>query len=119
MLVEASKLTDDKNWANFFEAEKKVRFFFGVISRSALALDALREITRKKIGLFSASKKFAKFLSSVNLLASTNKTALLYTLGWQFYLEKSKKIKKNTASYIVALFMTLEYQMAGLGTFLG
>ena len=62
---------------NFFDAEKKVRFFFGVISRSTLALDALREITRKKNRTFFRLKKFAKFLSSVNLLASTNKTALL------------------------------------------
>ena len=44
---------------------------------------------------FSASKEIAQFLSSVNLLPSTNKTALLYTLCWQFYLEKSKQIKKK------------------------
>ena len=42
---------------NFFEAKKRSDFFFGVISRSALALDTLREITPKKIGLFFRLKK--------------------------------------------------------------
>ena len=73
---------------NLFDTEKRFDFFSEFFSPSALVIDALGELTSKKKQAFFASKKFAKFLSSVKLLASTNKTAHLCTLCEQFYLEK-------------------------------
>ena len=67
MVVEASKLKDDKNLAISFEAEKKVRFFFGVISHSASRAKALREITPKTLCLFFRVKKIKNCVKHGNI----------------------------------------------------
>ena len=82
LLVEASKLTDDKNLGNFFEAEKRSDFFQSFFIPVLWLSKQRDKKVQKKSDSFSASKIFPKFLSFVNLLgvASTNKTAHLYTL---------------------------------------
>ena len=61
LLVEASKLTDDKNLANCFEAEKKVQFLFRSYSTQCIDSQSTRwSNSEKKSDLFFRVKKIKK-----------------------------------------------------------